>query len=646
MTLPTDHLGDVINLVSSSDESALPKKRSLPESDNSQGSDNSMRRSKRARKNPKTLAKTPDDNVGTEEGEIDDEPQQDQAASAASGSKDAMPQPDGQDPDQTRSSGVFFPANGGPIYKHKAGPTWAEFKLPVYGPKREGNWDDRFRDWAQAFCTGNVDQAANTSSSIVLAAYGHYLENNSGIKGKKKRNAKQAGKAFMEAGSLKALLKSSLPQSTKPVKQDLQSRPGTGKQSPESDDAYEPTIEEPQNREAEAIPSASEWASLLDDAKKTNGHADVSEPQQPNGEHSLPNGAAESPAATEPIDDHTMEQLRKYFPSATDLTNLCLLCGRKGHMSANCSSSACKFCGSIQHWHFSCPTRSRCGKCRQLGHSSSTCEEKLALTKAEGLACSFCSSADHLEDDCTEIWRSFVPDADSIHTVAFIAPSCSQCGSGQHYSSDCAQGRDSTKNPTWSLSNRDRYIDRDCQNLAIEDEAARSGATQKSRAPEIRIRGHASRTNNVIHYSSDDSDVEFLGNKRPMKRAPLGQIRMASNIQMPSDAGPNRARNDYRAGQPPLPPGPPPPGPPGRQGSFGRPPPSNPASLPAKPPPASWAPSSGSRPQGNGRQAWQGDDRNASSGPRNGDFGSGRGGQRGGRGGRGGRGRGRGRGKQ
>ncbi|KAL6866155.1 hypothetical protein ACO1O0_002260 [Amphichorda felina] len=256
MASPADYPGDVINLVSSSDESAAPKKRSRTESENSQGSDSSVRRSKRARKNPETLAKTPDNSVGTEEGEVDDEPRQGQPLQAQPDSKDTTSQqPEGEGAAQAPSLGVFIPPKA-PIYKHKSGSAWVEFKLPVYSSKREGTWDDRFSDWAQIFCTGNVDQAGYISSSVVLAAYNYYLENNSGIKGKKKKNAKQAAKAFMEAGNLKATLKSSLPRNAKSTKQNPQSALSTGNEAPQTEGEYDPTIEEPQTRETGAVPSA------------------------------------------------------------------------------------------------------------------------------------------------------------------------------------------------------------------------------------------------------------------------------------------------------------------------------------------------------------------------------------------------------
>ncbi|KFH44762.1 hypothetical protein ACRE_044550 [Hapsidospora chrysogenum ATCC 11550] len=661
MASPEESLGDVIDLDSSSDESSGTsiKKRPLSESHDSGETDNSRHRSKRLRTQSNSEVKPAKSNDTAEEGEVDEESEKDQSLSAPSETQDTIA-PSGEQREPQDS--VFMPLDP-PIYRHKTGTKEQQLKLPVFPPKLEGTWEARFTDWAKVFCTGNASGAVRISSPAVVAAYSHYVDQKSGLKPKKKKAAKQAASTCMRTGALKTLIKSNLPRFSKSTEQDAQSLPDTSKVAApeeESEEEYEPKIDLPSAQTPGAVPSATEWASLMADPASSQRNAAASGSNAPNGQRSLSNGVGQSHDAVGPAEDTTVKQLRKYFPSATDPTNMCLLCGRNGHTSANCSASACRFCGA-SHWAFSCPTRSRCGKCRQLGHSASTCEEKLALTKDEGLACCFCGSADHLEDDCTEAFRSFVPDADSIHTVVFIAPSCSLCGSGHHYSADCAERRSATRNPTWSLGNRDRYMDKNCQDLAIEDAAARAGGAQKSRAPEMKIRGHASRTNNVHYSESDDSDNEFLGKRAAKKRAPLGQIRMASNIQMPSSASEGGSRNAYLGGpslgQPPLPPGPPPPGPPPRQSPYGRLQSGNPSSLPAKPPPSSWNQRNGppaftgaQQPQGTEGQSWRGDDRNASSYTRSGDFGPSRGGQRGGRGGRGGRGcrggRGRGRGGQ
>ena len=289
--------------------------------------------------------------------------------------------------------------------------------------------------------------------------------------------------------------------------------------------------------------------------------------------------AVETSAVNVPIGDEALQQQRRYFPSASDPSSMCLLCGRSGHVAPGCPHLACRFCNSKDHADFSCPSRVRCDKCRQLGHSAKECTEKLALTKAEGLVCSFCSSNDHTEPECTELWRSFHPEQEKLHTVAFILPTCSSCGvEGEHYSGDCHNISIKEANPTWTLRNHDRYVDAQSEERSIEENAALADGAPRARAPEMKIRGH-SKTQHVQFHDSD-SETDFLGRAPAKGRAPIGQIRMSSNIQMPSDP---RGGNTRGRGPPPLPPGPPPSGPPPRrqdgrdwQRSFAPPPPGAP----------------------------------------------------------------------
>ncbi|KAL2202719.1 hypothetical protein CC79DRAFT_1325548 [Sarocladium strictum] len=225
------------------------------------------------------------------------------------------------------------------------------------------------------------------------------------------------------------------------------------------------------------------------------------------------------------VGDEALRQQRRYFPSASEPSSMCLLCGRSGHLATSCPHLVCRFCSSHDHADFACPARVRCDKCRQLGHASKSCTEKLALTKAEGLACSFCAANDHLEQECTEPWRSFHPEQEVVHTVAFIAPSCSSCGvEGEHYSGDCQNIRVSEVNPTWTLRNHDRYVDTQATDKSIEEDAAGAlaGVAPQTRAPEMRIRGHAKTQH--IQFHDSDSETEFLGQPSAKGRAPIGQI--------------------------------------------------------------------------------------------------------------------------
>ncbi|CAM1500695.1 Fc.00g098570.m01.CDS01 [Cosmosporella sp. VM-42] len=550
-----------------------------------------------------------------------------------------------------------------PVYEQDS----LSFKLPSFAEKREGSWFKRFKDWVRVFQDNNSEFTGVITPALVQAAYVYYIDNHSRLKIKKRRSAKQASQEMGDTGVLAGFLQAiQTPQPSQLVDEPAKEPSGRRKRSrasivkedessnkinegsSDSEVEYEPWMAKSE-KTADAVPSANEWASLLDDSTQSNGmdqnHSQNGNPVTRKG---IPDGII------------ALDQQRRYFPSASDHTEMCLLCGREGHTATSCPTLTCKFCGTNDHADLSCPSRVRCGKCRQLGHQKSQCSEKLALTKDEGLSCSICCSGDHLEKDCTDEWRSFHPEAATIKKVVFIPASCAACGSNKHFVSDCKPRKGDVPNPTWSIRNRDQYVDPNCGLSAIEEVAGEQGSTGTTRGPELKIRGHAARTH--IHYSSDDSDVEFLGKKAIKQQAPLGQIRMASNIQMPQSASrsngftPHNLRSRSQTPvQPPLPPGPPPSGPPSRQGSFGHPPPPGvpaygsrprgpPPSLPAKPPSSNRDYRNVPPPshlQDSRGQSWQQND-----------FDRPRGGQRGGRGGRGarggrggGRGRGRGRGK-
>ncbi|KAI1650121.1 uncharacterized protein F4817DRAFT_328346 [Daldinia loculata] len=335
-------------------------------------------------------------------------------------------------------------------------------------------------------------------------------------------------------------------------------------------------------------------------------------------------------------DEYELRQQRRYFPWAEDPTQHCLSCSGIGHHAHECPQRNCKFCGSQEHAAFGCPTKQRCLKCCQLGHSSASCEEKLALTSDEQGGCAICG-AEHAEEWCTEIWRSFAPITDSHMKVKDVPAFCYTCGGAGHYGPECGlpdRGDKVTGKTTWSQANRLLYIDQNSQNIAI----AWVGVDRKE---DFHILGRARKQTHTHFISSEESEEELV--HAPVRKAETrSQIRIASNIGslgQSSNRPRSRRNNDqsyrrqnerefsppplpsYSQGngtsswQPPLPPGPPPPSQRnGYQGSL----PSAPISLPPRPPTFNQSPSRGS------------------SGGRGGHFN---------RGGRGGRGRGRGRGR-
>ncbi|KAI1751696.1 hypothetical protein F4782DRAFT_531211 [Xylaria castorea] len=251
-----------------------------------------------------------------------------------------------------------------------------------------------------------------------------------------------------------------------------------------------------------------------------------------------------------PSHDEEFRLQTKYFPGADDPSLRCLSCSGIGHTTQTCPELGCRFCESKSHSSFGCPTRRRCDKCRQIGHSVETCQEKLRLATEELDGCAFCG-ADHQDQDCFEIWKSFKPSELHIKKVKSIPAFCYVCGGEGHYGPECSLSdkRDkATERATWSKATRDLYVNPESEDVAIA--WADIDPSQLTRG-EFHVPGRATRKIHTYFVSSDESEEDLIHApvKKPQAR---GEIRIASNIGTVN--GNSRGR-----GQPPLPPGPPPP---------------------------------------------------------------------------------------
>ncbi|KKO99579.1 hypothetical protein THAR02_08313 [Trichoderma harzianum] len=582
MAIDQSNPGDFISL-SSEDEPPLAKKRKSPENDTSSvtGLDAPAERSKRARVSSASAGNSPGAKV-SEEGEIDDdEDSEGEIRTPGSG--------DGKKSAGFASSGAFVPKSP-PVYTRDS----ISLQLPVFSQQRDGTWLARFEEWAQLLCTANSTSAAKLTPMVIQDAYKQYIDSHSRLKANKKRAARQAAEQYSDE-SLAALIRSLQPRQKDAAKLPAVAAVPEALAEPKTQSNASSELPEAQVRDKSenSDPAVSLPPSTL--TTQTDGYFVIDvKPQPPQTANSreprpmsqpAPQSAAKTAMSQRPglpSGEDALEQQRRYFPSASDPSNMCLLCGREGHTADGCTNCACKFCGQDDHWQYVCPSLElKCDKCDIRGHSAAGCatvrEERGYVFK-----CSLCHSTAHTDERCTQPWRSFHPEAETIKTVTALPVSCASCGSSQHFSANCISDRvamDPTfpTNPTFSMYNMSRYIDAASTSSAIigADELA-----PKQQPGDLRIRGRASRSNEVRYYSdSDDSDdVQFLSQRAVPKPVRIGRISVSTNLQPPN--------GDQ---QPPLPPGPPPPDPP--------PPPSNraprrgysqapagPNSLPARPP--------------------------------------------------------------
>ncbi|KAK7722291.1 hypothetical protein SLS64_000828 [Diaporthe eres] len=235
-----------------------------------------------------------------------------------------------------------------------------------------------------------------------------------------------------------------------------------------------------------------------------------------------------------------LEQRRRYFPSVPDDAVFCLTCASYGHNTPDCQETACKFCQQ-GHFSYSCPSRQRCAKCKQLGHTKASCKEKLAMAAGEGfMECAFCEAQDHQEEQCPEIWETYRPEVGHIKQVRSVPTFCYCCGAEGHFGTDC--GLADPKVPpsaTWSNAGASLYVDPTSSEEAIAFQNPLPAA-QAISAPVIPGRSIKPQSH-IIFEDSGDEDNGSQGFLRAPATGPRrpGQIQITSNINFGGSAGPS-----------------------------------------------------------------------------------------------------------
>ncbi|KAK4075419.1 uncharacterized protein Triagg1_4540 [Trichoderma aggressivum f. europaeum] len=463
--------GDFISL-SSDDEPPLAKKRKSPENDisNIAGLDAPAERSKRARVSSASASST--GAKVSEEGEIDeDEGSEGEIRTPSTGG-------DGKKSRGFASSGAFVPKSP-PVYTSDS----ISLQLPVFSQQREGTWLARFEEWAQLLCTANATSFAKLTPKVIQDAYKQYIDTHSRLKANKKRAARQAAEQYKDT-SLADLIKSLQPRQSNVAQLPAVLPEALGELKTQSDASSQlPARAQVSHKSENLDPAVPLPPKSL--TTQTDGYFVIDVKPQPlqtaNSREPRPmSQLAPQPAAKTAMSqrpgllsgEDALEQQRRYFPSASDPSNMCLLCGREGHTADGCTNCACKRCGQDDHWQYACPSLDlKCDKCDIRGHSAAGCatvrEERGYVFK-----CSLCHSTAHTDERCTQPWRSFHPEAETIKTVTALPVSCASCGSSQHFSANCITDRvamDPTfpTNPTFSMYNMSRYIDAASTSFAI-----------------------------------------------------------------------------------------------------------------------------------------------------------------------------------
>lgn len=179
----------------------------------------------------------------------------------------------------------------------------------------------------------------------------------------------------------------------------------------------------------------------------------------------------------------------------------CIICTREGHISEFCDSLICNVCGNrSEHNTKKCPRIMRCGRCREPGHDSSSCQRKVLPRE---VTCGWCELKGHVEEECELFWRTSGRPWESEFTIKSFGLSCYECGGLGHLGNDCPTRRPGKKmgTSTWTLPERS----------SVDPKGG------------ILIKGRAEQRNLFPQIEKDDDRANFLHPKAvgPPRRAQI-----------------------------------------------------------------------------------------------------------------------------
>ncbi|KAK3684636.1 hypothetical protein LTR37_020100 [Vermiconidia calcicola] len=155
------------------------------------------------------------------------------------------------------------------------------------------------------------------------------------------------------------------------------------------------------------------------------------------GTHSLSGGSRGDQLSLKDLSDHEQllqckyynvyhhehqqqRQCRDFITDDPDAVIRCLSCGKQGHMEDDCPELTCTHCGAFdEHFSGACPRHIKCGRCRQRGHDAADCENlRRVEAGGPGDPCDVCGGGGHAEEECSGLWRTYVPSESNIKKIS------------------------------------------------------------------------------------------------------------------------------------------------------------------------------------------------------------------------------------
>jgi len=117
----------------------------------------------------------------------------------------------------------------------------------------------------------------------------------------------------------------------------------------------------------------------------------------------------------------------------------------------------------------------KCQRCRIRGHDKSECKGNFVPYNQLTDPCDYCGKVGHIEEECSDLWRSYWPDERSVKKIPRrqMIVACYNCGANDHWGDDCLDLPERLKGKlgTWSCWTKeyaDLFIIEDAESKALD----------------------------------------------------------------------------------------------------------------------------------------------------------------------------------